>query len=68
VTARQVIRRIRDLADTAAKVHQVGSHERWQVNGHCKITIPVHGGDIPPGTLSSIQRQGAHCLGEAWLK
>ena len=68
MTARQVIRRIRDLADTAVKVHQVGSHEKWQVNGHCKVTIPVHPGDIPAGTLSSIQRQGAHCLGEGWLK
>lgn len=67
MTAREVIRRIKALATTAEQVRQVGSHARWLVNGHCKITVPMHSGDIPRGTLGSIERQAEHCLGAGWL-
>ena len=67
MTAREVIRRIKDCAATAMVIGQVGSHQRWLVNEHCKITVPIHSGDLTPGTLSSIRRQGAHCLGSKWL-
>jgi len=29
--------------------------------------IPVHGGDVPLGTLRSIERQGERALGAKWL-
>jgi predicted RNA binding protein YcfA (HicA-like mRNA interferase family) len=68
VTYRDVIRRLRRRATTAVLLRTVGSHERWLVDGHCAVTIPHHPGDIPPGTLASIGRQGAHCLGGRWLR
>jgi hypothetical protein len=29
--------------------------------------VPIHGGDVAPGTLRSIQRQLAPVFGEGWL-
>lgn len=64
VNARQLIAKIKASDPTAVKVGQQGSHQKWLVNGHCTIIVPVHGTqDIPAGTLGSIRRQGAHCLG-----
>ena len=68
MTYRDVIRRLRRRATSAVRLRTVGSHERWLVNGHCAITIASHPGDIPPGTLASIERQAAHCLGRRWLR
>lgn len=59
---------MRQAANECKKLRQRGSHQVWQVNQHCKIVVPIHSGDIPAGTLGSIRRQGAHCLGEGWLK
>ena len=68
-TAAEVKKRMRQLAKgTLRKVSQKGSHVKWEVFGHCRIIVPEHRGDIPEGTLSSIQRQGKHCLGDDWLK
>lgn len=68
MTYRQVIGHMRRRATTTVLLRTVGSHERWQVDGHCALTVPNHPGDIPVGTLVSIQRQGEHCLGERWLR
>lgn len=69
MNAKQVIRKIRTLDPTVRCVSQVGSHQKWLVKSHCTVVVPVHGGrDIPSGTLGSIQRQGAHCLGARWLR
>jgi predicted RNA binding protein YcfA (HicA-like mRNA interferase family) len=44
-----------------------GSHQLWQCH-HCRTTIPMHGGDIPVGTLRAIQKQLEPCLGKNWWK
>lgn len=49
------------------EVRQTGSHLIIRC-GTCQTTIPVHSGDIPKGTLASIKRHLAPCLGEDWLK
>ena len=67
MTSREVIRRIKDLDSEAEVVHRVGSHQKWLLGGGCRVTIPVHTGDIPIGTLHSIERQGEPCLGLKWL-
>ena len=67
VTAKQVVRRINKLDPTAHVVNKVGSHHKWLIKGHCTAIIPMHAGDIPVGTLASIRRQGAHCLGPRWI-
>ena len=38
------------------KTRQVGSHARFS-KGNRHVTIPMHNGDIPKGTLASILRQ-----------
>jgi predicted RNA binding protein YcfA (HicA-like mRNA interferase family) len=58
---------MRSLAVTVELKNTVGSHQKYVVNGHCTITLIAHAGDIAKGTLSSIERQGAHCLGARWL-
>jgi predicted RNA binding protein YcfA (HicA-like mRNA interferase family) len=44
-----------------------GSHQVWRC-GSCQTSIPMHGGDIPKGTLPAIQRQLEACLGRDWWK
>ncbi|HVF04574.1 MAG TPA: type II toxin-antitoxin system HicA family toxin [Frankiaceae bacterium] len=68
MTYREVIRRMKERACSAERVRVVGSHERWVVDRHCGVTVPRHRGDLTPGTLASIQRQAAHCLGDGWLR
>ena len=41
------------------------SHEVWGI-GECRTVVPHHP-TIAPGTLRSIERQLAPCLGGAWL-
>lgn len=68
MTARDVVSRIRALDPGATVVHQKGSHQKWRLTDGCTVIVPVHSsGDIPVGTLASIQRQGAPCLGRGWL-
>jgi len=38
------------------KVRQVGSHARFS-KGSLSVTVPMHGGDVPKGTVASILRQ-----------
>lgn len=67
MTTRQVLKKIRSLAASVELVNTVGSHQKYLINGHCTITLLAHSGDIAKGTLSSIERQGAHCLSQGWL-
>lgn len=56
----------------AVRLRQVGSHERWQAatadGAVCRTTVPVHGGDIPVGTLASIERAMEPAFGKGWLR
>lgn len=66
MNARQVLGRIRALGGEI--VRQKGSHVRVRA-GECFATVPDHGArDLPAGTLRSIERQLAPCLGEHWLR
>jgi predicted RNA binding protein YcfA (HicA-like mRNA interferase family) len=66
MNARRVIRRIVDLGGEV--VRQKGPHVRVRA-GACFATVPDHGArDIPAGTIRSIERQLAPCLGEGWLR
>jgi hypothetical protein len=45
------------------------SHRRWEYNGHCKTTVPVHPGEVLGiGLMNKIERDMEHCLGEGWLQ
>jgi len=49
------------------QLRQRGSHRIWECEG-CKTTIPGDDGEtIPTGTLKSIERDLAPCLGAGWL-
>jgi predicted RNA binding protein YcfA (HicA-like mRNA interferase family) len=74
LTARQVIRRIEELGGYHVRTR--GSHatyaaeqrdERGEVLVKVRAQVPVHSGDVAPGTLRSIQRQLAPVFGEGWL-
>jgi predicted RNA binding protein YcfA (HicA-like mRNA interferase family) len=63
--ARELLRVLNQLG--CVQLRQKGSHLRIQC-GECFTTVPVHAGeDIKLGTLKSIERQLAPCLGEGWL-
>ena len=47
-------------------VRQRGSHQIWRC-GTCRTVIPMHAGGLTPGTLRSIERDLAPCLGAGWL-
>jgi len=68
VTAREVIDRIRSLDREARLVHQAGSHQKWRLHDGSAVIVPVHGSDLPIGTLRSIERQGEAALGRGWLR
>lgn len=66
MTAREVIRRLEQLG--ATKVRQTGSHARYRsACGKCSASVPIHTGDIPRGTVASIERQMVDCYGKGWL-
>jgi len=54
VTARQVIKALGALGFVSLR--QKGSHLQMK-RGNRLATVPLHRGDIPPGTLKSIIRQ-----------
>jgi predicted RNA binding protein YcfA (HicA-like mRNA interferase family) len=74
VKAREVIRAIERAG--GKKTRQVGSHARYAVSytkpdgtpSTAYATVPVHGGDIPNGTLDSIKKQLEPALGKGWLE
>lgn len=55
--------KVRDLLkllyeDGWVKKNQKGSHlQLIHPNKPGKVTVPIHGGDVPPGTLKSILKQ-----------
>ncbi len=50
----------------AVEVRQNGCHLTIK-HGDCQAVIPVHGGDIPKGTLRNIERAMEPALGKGWL-
>jgi predicted RNA binding protein YcfA (HicA-like mRNA interferase family) len=66
VTSREVLRKIRQRGGEPVKLHQVGSHAKFEV-GTCRTIIPLHVRDIPIGTLRAIERDLESCLGRRWL-
>ena len=56
------------LDRTARVVHKDGSHQKWRLHDGSSVIIPIHSGDIPTGTLRSIERQGEPALGRMWLR
>jgi len=74
LTAREVIQRIEALAGYHVRTR--GSHatyeairrnEKDEVVLRARAQVPIHRGDVAPGTLRSIQRQLESVLGEGWL-
>ncbi len=56
MTAKEVIRRLKNEGWFAKD--QKGSHRQFiHPEKKGKITVPVHSGDIPPGTLNAIFKQ-----------
>ena len=56
MTAREVIRLLKK--DGWSEKNQKGSHKQFvHPVKKSKVTIPVHSGDLPPGTLNSIFKQ-----------
>lgn len=67
MTGREILRRTERLGCEALR--QRGSHVIVRCPGGCQVVIPIHRGqDIPIGTLRSIERALAPCLGAGWLR
>ncbi|MGH3445006.1 MAG: type II toxin-antitoxin system HicA family toxin [Nocardioidaceae bacterium] len=67
MTGREVLRKVDRLG--CQQLRQRGSHVVVRCPGDCQSVVPVHrGSDIPVGTLRSIERTLAPCLGEGWLR
>jgi predicted RNA binding protein YcfA (HicA-like mRNA interferase family) len=74
VKPREVNRKI--LRAGGIEVRQTGSHRRFAVEytkpdgtaGKVFTTVPQHGGDIPIGTLASIEKALEPALGKGWLQ
>ncbi len=49
------------------EVRQAGSHLVVRC-GTCQTVVPIHGGDVPTGTLRTIERDLEPCLGKGWLR
>jgi predicted RNA binding protein YcfA (HicA-like mRNA interferase family) len=73
MTAWQVVRRIEQLGGVHMRTR--GSHATYAAAVQrpdgttltVRAQVPMHRGDMAPGTLRSIQRQLAPVLGEGWL-
>ena len=63
--ARELLKILSDAGCTQAS--QKGSHLKIRC-GKCSTVVPMHNGDIPKGTLRSIERHLEECLGKDWLK
>ncbi|MHB1250623.1 MAG: type II toxin-antitoxin system HicA family toxin [Acidimicrobiales bacterium] len=63
------VRELRGLLRRAGcvEVRQSGSHLIVRCST-CQSVIPIHGGDLPKGLLSAIERDLAPCLGKDWLR
>lgn len=67
MTSREVIQILKRLGCT--QLRQKGSHKFFQSPcGKCRVPVADHAGvDIARGTLASIERSMAPCLGNKWL-
>jgi len=66
MTAREVARILERLGATV--VRKAGSHRRYvSACGRCATTLAMHPGDVPFGTLRSIQKAMEPCYGKGWL-
>ena len=63
--AQQVARSLRKHG--AEMVAQKGSHAKYRYY-ECVATIPMHGGDIKPGTMRAIEKAFEPCFGKGWMK
>ena len=71
--AKEVTRRIVRLGGELAS--QRGSHAKYRVTytrpdgstATVRTIVAMHGGDVPTGTLRSIERDLAPAFGEGWL-
>lgn len=67
MTGREILRLVEKLG--CERLRQRGSHVIVRCPGGCQTVIPIHRGqDLPTGTLRSIERTLASCLGEGWLR
>jgi predicted RNA binding protein YcfA (HicA-like mRNA interferase family) len=71
VRATEVNRRIERLGGVA--IRQRGSHRLYRVGGgippvSAQVVVPQHAGDLPIGTLRSIERALEPVLGKGWLR
>jgi predicted RNA binding protein YcfA (HicA-like mRNA interferase family) len=72
--AREVIREIERRGGSFTR--QAGSHRRYTARATdaegntttAHATVPMHSGDIPAGTLASIERQLESVFGKGWLR
>jgi predicted RNA binding protein YcfA (HicA-like mRNA interferase family) len=65
--AREVNNRIEKLG--GYEVRQRGSHRLYRNDSpYAQTTVPQHSGDIPKGTLSSIEKDMEPAFGKGWLK
>jgi predicted RNA binding protein YcfA (HicA-like mRNA interferase family) len=74
LTAKEVVRRI--AARGGYHVRTKGSHatyevvrrnEEGEVLAMARAQVPIHSGDVAPGTLRAIERQLEAVLGKGWL-
>jgi predicted RNA binding protein YcfA (HicA-like mRNA interferase family) len=65
MSVRALRKLLKDLG--CVEVRQRGSHLIIRC-GTCQTTVPIHSGDVAPGTLRNIRDHLAGCLGEGWLK
>ena len=64
VTARALIRKLRETWLPLRPPTWIPPD--WRC-GNCQTVVPVHAGDLTPGTLRSIERDLGPCLGSKWL-
>ncbi len=72
MTAREIVRRIEELGGYHVRTR--GSHATYEAVATdvehevtARVQVPMHAGDVAPGTLRSIQRQLRPVFGEGWL-
>jgi predicted RNA binding protein YcfA (HicA-like mRNA interferase family) len=67
MTGRELLRQIEKRG--CEEIRRRGSHVIVRCAGGCQTVIPIHRkNDLPIGTMRSIERTLAPCLGEGWLR
>jgi predicted RNA binding protein YcfA (HicA-like mRNA interferase family) len=72
MTARQVVREITAAGGVFLRKAK-GSHRMYGCDtakgkcGGCRTVVAMHPGEMPRGTLRSIQQALEKCLGKGWL-